>query len=367
MNDIQKLADILNAAVILLNSNTHEANYLNAQPTDTSNHTINFLLANIQLLSNHQYQSLNSPWGHILTCQITNNLIICLSFNYSETSNELMTMHSLSNLKSISQIIYKLYNGKDAPDTDVIITKFSDKQLVKIENNQPFDATLFFNAETDIIKAIIYSHNEQLTSALEKLSYIKIIGERFANNNFIRGEKDTLISYIAVLNRAIIQWGYPVESAFRLHNDLVQEIELSSQFFDFFQVIREVTWHYFNVIKNYRVTNFLPLHERIRQYVKEHITESMTLDDIATRLNASKKLLNPAFKNEYGITITQFIRQVKIDAAKELLIASDLTLLDISNLLSFSTTTYFVKTFKEITGLTPKYFRQHFFDQHLHL
>ncbi|WP_263431614.1 helix-turn-helix transcriptional regulator [Leuconostoc gasicomitatum] len=93
----------------------------------------------------------------------------------------------------------------------------------------------------------------------------------------------------------------------------------------------------------------------------------MTLDDIATRLNASKKLLNPAFKNEYGITITQFIRQVKIDAAKELLIASDLTLLDISNLLSFSTTTYFVKTFKEITGLTPKYFRQHFFDQHLHL
>jgi len=367
MNDIQKLADILNAAVILLNSNTHEASYLNDQPTDTNNRTINFLLANIKLLSNHQYQSLNSPWGHILTCQITNNLIICFFFDYSETSNELIAMHSLSNLKSISQIIYKLYNGHDAPDTDVIITKFSNQQLVKIENNKPFDATIFFNTETDIIKAIIYSHNEQLASALEKLSYLKIIDERFANNNLIRGEKDTLISYIAVLNRAIIQWGYPVESAFRLHNDLVQEIELSSQFFDFFQVIREVTWHYFNVIKNYRVTNFLPLHDRIHQYVKEHITESMTLDDISKALNTSKKLLNSAFKSQYSITITQFIRQAKIDAAKELLIASDLTLLDISNLLSFSTTTYFVKTFKEVTGLTPKYFRQHFFDQHLHL
>ena len=42
MNDIQKLADILNAAVILLNSNTHEASYLNDQPTDTNNRTINF-------------------------------------------------------------------------------------------------------------------------------------------------------------------------------------------------------------------------------------------------------------------------------------------------------------------------------------
>lgn len=370
MNDIKKLADILNATVILLNITTKEVSYLKKNTTNANEPITKFLLANINLLSNHRYQSLNYHLGHILTCQVTNELIICFSFDYSSltsNSNELMMLHSLTNLRSISQIIYTLYHVSQAPDEDVIITQFSDQQIIKTETTQPFDATTFFNTETDIIKAIIYSHNDQLISALERLSCLKIIGERFASNNLIRGEKDTLISYIAVLNRAIIQWGYPTESAFQLHNELVQEIELTPRFLDFFQIIRDMTWYYFKVVQNYRISNFLPLHQRIVKYVKEHITENMTLDDIAKDLNASKKTLNPAFKKEYNVTITQFIRQTKIDTAKELLIASDLTLLEISTLLSFSTTTYFVKTFKEITGLTPNYFRNHFFDHHLHL
>lgn len=370
MNNIQKLADILNADAILLNIDTHEASYLNNEPVDPNNRIINFLMANIKILPTHQYQSLNNHSGHILSCKITSHLIICFSFDYSDnssTSNELIALHSLSNLKSISQIIYTLYNNQEAPDTDVIITQFSNQKIVKSETTQPFDANIFFNTETDIIKAIIYSRNDQLASALERLSHLKLIGERFANNNFIRGEKDTLISYIAVLNRAIVQWGYTVDLAFQLHNELVQEIELTPQFLDFFQVLREITWHYFKVIQNYRVTNFLPLQQRIHQYIKEHITENITLDDIAEALNASKKNLNPAFKKEYHLTITQFIRQTKIDTAKELLIASNLTLVEIANLLSFSTTSYFVKTFKEVTHVTPNYFRQHFFDRHLHL
>ncbi|WP_432707717.1 AraC family transcriptional regulator [Leuconostoc citreum] len=36
-------------------------------------------------------------------------------------------------------------------------------------------------------------------------------------------------------------------------------------------------------------------------------------------------------------------------------------------MLSFSSQSYFIKTFKDLTGTTPQYFREHFFDQHLHL
>lgn len=370
MNDIKKLAEILNADVVLLNLTTKSAKYINDTAANSNNEIINFILTNTKLLSNHQYQALNYNSGHILTCQVTNEVIVCLSFNYTDpqsNNSELMMLHSLSNLKSISQIIYTLYNTNDAPEEDVLITKFSEKKRIKTDQQQDFNPKTFFNTETEIIKAIVHSHENQLSNALTQLSNLKIIGERFASNNIIRGEKDTLISYISVLNRAIIQWGYPVELAFQLHNELVQEIELTPQFSDFFQVIREITWHYYKVIKNYRMTTFLPLHKRIKQYIKEHITENITLDDIATALNASKKTLNPAFKDEYNMTITQFIRQTKIDTAKELLIASNLTLLDISSLLSFSTASYFVKTFKEVTGITPNHFRQHFFDQHLHL
>lgn len=370
MKDIKKLANILNADVILIDIATKQVNYLDESTDNSNKNVVNLLIDNIELLTNHIYQYLDYNSGHILTCHVNEESIVCFSFKYDDplsTSSELMMLHSLSNLKSISQIIYTLYNSNDAPEEEVHITKFSDKLHIKKESSESFDPKTFFNAETDIIKSIVYSRKASLISALEKLSRLKIIGERFASNNMIRGEKDTLISYVSILNRAIIQWGYPVESAFQLHNELVQEIELSPQFLNFFQVIREITWHYFKIVQNHRVHNFLPLHQRIKQYIKEHISENITLDDIATALNASKKTLNPAFKKEYKITITQFIRQTKIDTAKELLIASNLTLLEISNLLSFSTASYFVKTFKEITGITPNHFRQHFFDEELHL
>lgn len=337
---------------------------------NTSSKTLNFLITHAELLSRHTYQSLNYNLGHILTCHVDDDTIICFSFNYNNplsNNSELMMIQSLSNLKTIAQIIYSLYNVSESPDVPVMITNLTDNKEISKNTPRPFEPNKFFNTETEIIKAIIYSNKKELITSLNKLSQIQLIGERFASNNIIRGEKDTIISYVAVLNRAIIQWGYPVDLAFQLHNELVQEIELSPQFLDFFQVIREITWHYYKIIKNYRMTNFLPLHKRIKQYIKEHITDNITLDDIATALNTSKKTLNPAFKNEYNVTITQFIRQTKIDTAKELLIASDLTLMEISSLLSFSTTSYFIKTFKKVTGITPNYFRQHFFDHHLHL
>ncbi|WP_349582124.1 AraC family transcriptional regulator [Leuconostoc citreum] len=65
------------------------------------------------------------------------------------------------------------------------------------------------------------------------------------------------------------------------------------------------------------------MHLRIKSYINEHIGENITLNDIASALHASKKTLNPAFKKEYKLTITQFIRQRKVAVAKELLIACE--------------------------------------------
>ncbi|MCO6184475.1 helix-turn-helix domain-containing protein [Leuconostoc fallax] len=369
MKDITKLATILNADAILIDYRTKKTTYL-SEMTDTDKLITNLLIQNMELLLTHTYQSLSYRSGHILTCRVDTQTVICFLFDYSDmfsSNNELIMINSLSNLQSISQVIYTLYTYKNAPEEDVVIRhlgeNFSDVQ----NTQQTKNPQKFFDAETNIIKGIVHSDKEALIIALDDLSHVKIIGEHFASNNLIRGEKDTLISYLAVMNRAIIQWGYPVQLAFKLHNELVQEVELSHRFPDFFQVIREITWQYFKTVQEYRIHNFLPLHQRIHRYIDEHIGENITLDDLASALNTSKKNLNPAFKKEYNVTITQFIRHAKIDAAKELLIASDLNLDEITHLLSFSTKSYFVKTFKEITGVTPAYFRQHFFDQHLHL
>ena len=230
---------------------------------------------------------------------MTENKLICFSFVYEKelrNSNELRVLHSLQNLKTIAQIIFTMYNTVEAPDEDIYILKIDNKKPVKTRHFVPFDSQLFFDTETDIIKAIVYSKKDQLITALDSLEELNLVAEHLTANNIIRGAKNTLISYISILNRAIIQWGYPAKLAFQLQYSLVQEVELSPQFLNFFQTIKEISWHYFSVIKHYRFNNFLPLHQRIKQYIKQHIRENITLDEIATGLNASKKTLNPTFK-----------------------------------------------------------------------
>ena len=91
---------------------------------------------------------------------MTENKLICFSFVYEKelrNSNELQVLHSLQNLKTIAQIIFTMYNTVEAPDEDIYILKIDNKKPVKTRHFVPFDSQLFFDTETDIIKAIVYS------------------------------------------------------------------------------------------------------------------------------------------------------------------------------------------------------------------
>lgn len=368
MNNIAKLAKLLAADFFVWDKNKQPNEVSHQHINNFFNDKISRVLQQDSLVFSHTYTSLAYDAGHLLICRVTQDKLICFSFVYEkqlQNSTELHMLHALQNFKTIAQIIFTMYNAVTAPDEEIYILKIDSKKSVKHNHFVPFDSQLFFDTETDIIKAIVYSKKNQLIKALDRLAKFNLVAEHLTANNIIRGEKNTLISYISILNRAIIQWGYPAKLAFQLQYDLVQEVELSPQFLNFFQTIREISWHYFNVVKDYRFNNFLPLHQRTKQYIKQHIRGNITLDDIATGLNASKKTLNPAFKKEYGVTITQYVRQTKIETAKELLIASNLSLLEIAEFLSFPTATYFVKTFKKVTGVTPNHFRKHFISKSL--
>ncbi|WP_223824486.1 helix-turn-helix transcriptional regulator [Leuconostoc carnosum] len=371
MDDLNKLADILNASAFAIHIDDEKITNLTIS-TKANSHLAHILVKNKTTLFNHRYQSLSYTEGHFLTCRVCDNIVICFAFDYTDIfsdNSDLMVVNSLSNLQSISQVIYTLYTQEEAPGEKVFIQHIQNCiSCINLDTEEKHnDPKQLFDMETNIIQGIVHSDKQMVTKALDQLSHVQMIYSRLTPNNLLRGEKDILLGYVAILNRAIIQWNYPVELAINLHNDMIKEIELSHQIPDFFQVIREITWHYFKIVQEYHIHNFLPLAKRIHQYIKEHIGENITLDDIATGLNNTKKNLNPAFKSEYHATIKQFIKKTKIDTSKELLIASNLCLEEIADILSFNSTSYFIKTFKETVGVTPAYYRKHFFNQHLHL
>jgi YesN/AraC family two-component response regulator len=63
------------------------------------------------------------------------------------------------------------------------------------------------------------------------------------------------------------------------------------------------------------------------------------------------------FKQEMGITFTDYLNQVRINRSCELLTNTSLNLIDVSLQAGFDDQSYFSKVFKKLKGITPKSYR----------
>ena len=79
---------------------------------------------------------------------------------------------------------------------------------------------------------------------------------------------------------------------------------------------------------------------------------------MAARLGYNRTYLCSRFKQEAGISLTQFIRKEKIGEAKRLLQFTDQDLGQIAALLDFSSQSHFQTVFKKIAGETPMAYRR---------
>lgn len=96
-------------------------------------------------------------------------------------------------------------------------------------------------------------------------------------------------------------------------------------------------------------------------YIYSHIHYRITIAELADYLNLSESYLSKLFHKEMGLPLSQYILNLKIEKAKNLLQFSDYNIIDIANYLSFSSQSHFIQVFQKKTRLTPhKYRTQHF-------
>ncbi|MDF2921581.1 MAG: two component transcriptional regulator, AraC family [Paenibacillaceae bacterium] len=90
-----------------------------------------------------------------------------------------------------------------------------------------------------------------------------------------------------------------------------------------------------------------------RRYIMQHLDQKITLAEVAEHLHLNPTYFCRLFKRETGENFIDFIIRSKIEKAKELLDRSHSSVEQISALLGFESKSYFIRTFKKITGMKP--------------
>ena len=110
--------------------------------------------------------------------------------------------------------------------------------------------------------------------------------------------------------------------------------------------------------KNVSEANEHDFYRKGLQYIKEHYTENITVVDVAAHIGYSESYFGYAFKKKYKISVSQYVRELQLAKAKDLLEDTSFSVSSVASYVGFDDSNYFSTLFKKHFGLSPKEYRR---------
>lgn len=178
-------------------------------------------------------------------------------------------------------------------------------------------------------------------------------------DNPLRQEKNLSIVVISIACRAAIDGGVAPQKAFSMSDVFISNIERMTQVLPIQAAVVEYEREFARAVEQVKHdSEYNRYVERAKEYVAEHIDESIRVVQIGEALGINENYLTGLFHKYEGITLQHYIRKEKVRQAKELLLYSSYSCSEIAALLCFSTQSHFSSAFKREVGMTPAKYRE---------
>ncbi|WP_419889991.1 helix-turn-helix domain-containing protein [Paenibacillus xylanexedens] len=210
--------------------------------------------------------------------------------------------------------------------------------------------------EQELVRFIETGNVEGLKKISSRARNLKL--GTIAHNN-LRQWKNTFIVAVTLSSRAAMKGGLTPSLAYQLSNIYMQQAERLTDAEDVKSLLAQVQMDYTNRVANsiVPITADKVLHQVV-QYVRENTNRNLTVAEIADYVGFSRPSLSRKVKKELGFDLSTFIKNCKLEEAKDLLAFTDKSLSEISNYLSFSSQSHFQKSFKDQYGIPPHAYRK---------
>lgn len=170
--------------------------------------------------------------------------------------------------------------------------------------------------------------------------------------------KARMLELLSVLSRSAVEGGVDINFLLEKNLDYMNKVMqidnqqdlcvwLSNALNDFTELV-------YSIQDKKRVSQIKPAID----FIRLHFNEQISLDEVAHSAHLSVSRLSHVFKEQTGLTIIDYMTNVRIEYAKELLISTNKNCTEICFDAGYNNQSYFTRIFKEVTGVTPRQFRE---------
>lgn len=95
-----------------------------------------------------------------------------------------------------------------------------------------------------------------------------------------------------------------------------------------------------------------------QRYIRENYSRDISLDDVSREANISPYYFSKLFKDSTGQNFIEYLTNIRIEKAKELLLTTESSMKEICLMVGYSDPNYFSRTFKKNVGVTPTEYKE---------
>ncbi len=94
------------------------------------------------------------------------------------------------------------------------------------------------------------------------------------------------------------------------------------------------------------------------EYIRNNYSREISLDDVSRQVNISPYYFSKIFKEESGLNFIEYLTNIRIDKAKELLSETDMSIKEVCATCGYTDPNYFSRSFKKNVGVTPTEYKE---------
>ena len=269
------------------------------------------------------------------------------SYHLEHVLNALI--HSIDEKNSNVYTYQKINHFKDSKE------RLKDRQF---DESSGFEKAVYdkYDVENTLLYQVEHGRVEEIKLSLDNISMV--FQEDYLTKFYTANPQAAMASYRTLLRKSAEKSGLPVPIIDRIISKHTQ-IMLASSPNEQFKCLTALAVELTSEVRDYLISTQCEskLIKEASEYLFVHYNQAISLEVLANKFNVNKYYLAHLFKKETKKSIGEYIEEIRLMRAKEMLRDNAFSISEVANLVGYPDNNYFTKVFKKKTGFTPSKYR----------